>query len=230
MDRIRLRRIDHANPGAAVQLAELQRSLGLQADVVSPRGRQLTQQVFGEALTPSQVVERICTDVRRRGLEAVLWYTSQLDKQQLTSATIRVAAEELAQAHAAANPDFLDAVRRIRQNILAFQRRILPGDASLSAAGQSELGLRYRPVRRVGVCVPGGAAAYPSTILMTVVPAQAAGVPEIAVVMPPTPHGAGNPTLLATCHELGLGEVYRLGGAQAVAALAYGVAGLPAVD
>jgi histidinol dehydrogenase len=85
-------------------------------------------------------------------------------------------------------------------------------------------------MRRVGVCVPGGAAAYPSTLLMTVCPAQAAGVREIAVVVPPTPFGGYNRDLLATCHELGVTEVYRVGGAQAVAALAYGVEGLPAVD
>ena len=89
---------------------------------------------------------------------------------------------------------------------------------------------RYQPLRRVGVCVPGGAAAYPSTVLMTVVPALAAGVAEIAVVAPPTPFGAYNPDVLATCCELGVTEVYPIGGAQAVAALAYGVEGLPAVD
>src|SRR6267142_1587135 len=97
-------------------------------------------------------------------------------------------------------------------------------------AGSHELRLRYRPLRRVGVMVPGGAAAYPSTLLMTICPAQAAGVKEIAVVMPPTPTGAYNRDLLAVCHELGVTEVYRVGGAQAVAALAYGVEGLPAVD
>src|SRR5262249_59107712 len=99
-----------------------------------------------------------------------------------------------------------------------------------TVAGGHELRLRYRPMRRVGVCVPGGAAAYPSTLLMTVCPAQAAGVKELAVVMPPTPSGAYNRDLLATCRELGVTEVYRVGGAQAVAALAYGVEGLPAVD
>jgi histidinol dehydrogenase len=82
----------------------------------------------------------------------------------------------------------------------------------------------------VGVMVPGGAAAYPSTLLMTIVTAQAAGVKELAVALPPTPHGAYNRDLLATCHELGVTEVYRMGGAQAVAALAYGVAGIPPVD
>lgn len=230
MERLSLRRIHHADSQASAQLAELQRGLSLQADVVSPRGRELTEQVFGQALTPSQVVDRICTDVRQRGLEAALHYTLKLDKKQLSAETIRVSADELKKAHTEAEPAFLEALRRIRKNILAFQGGVLLQDATLTLAGKHELGLRYRPMRRVGVCVPGGAAAYPSTILMTVVPAQAAGVPQIALVMPPTPNGAYNPTLLATCHELGVGEVYRLGGAQAVAALAYGVEGLPAVD
>ena len=113
----------------------------------------------------------------------------------------------------------------------AFSSGLLHSDAVLSVPGSHELRLRYRPMRRVGICVPGGAAAYPSTLLMTVVPAQAAGVGEIAVVMPPTPAGAYNRDLLAApCRELGVREVYRVGGAQAVAAMAYGVAGLPAVD
>ena len=93
-----------------------------------------------------------------------------------------------------------------------------------------ELRLRYRPLRRVGVCIPGGAAAYPSSLLMTVVPAQAAGVEEIAVVVPPTPFGGYNTDLLAACHALGVTEVHRIGGAQAVAALAYGVEGIAPVD
>ena len=93
-----------------------------------------------------------------------------------------------------------------------------------------ELRQRYLPLKRVGVCVPGGAAAYPSTLLMTAVPAQTAGVREIAVVVPPTPFGGYNADLLATCHEIGVTEVYRVGGAQGVAALAYGVEGLPRVD
>src|SRR5262249_32684585 len=201
-----------------------------QADVVSPRARQLTLAVFGEALTPAQVVERVCTDVRTRGLPAVLHYTQQLDRVRLDAGTLRVSAGELAQAHAAAAPAFLDTVRRVRQNVMAFQVVLLHSDAVLSVAGSHELRLRYRPVRRVGVCVPGGAASYPSTLLMTVCPAKAAGVKEVAVVLPPTPAGAYNRDLLATCRELGVTEVYRVGGAQAVAALAYGVEGLPAVD
>src|SRR5207245_3917613 len=132
--------------------------------------------------------------------------------------------------HAGAEKDFLDTVRRVRQKILSFQLGLLHGDAVLSVAGSHKLRLRYRPVRRIGICVPGGAAAYPSTLLMTVCPAQAAGVREIAVVMPPSPFGGYNRDLLATCQDLGITEVYRIGGAPAVAALAYGVDGIPAVD
>jgi histidinol dehydrogenase len=92
------------------------------------------------------------------------------------------------------------------------------------------LAQRYVPLRRVGICVPGGAAAYPSTVLMTAVPAQVAGVEQLAIVAPPTPYGADNPVLRAVCWELGIDELYRLGGAQAVVALALGVEGVPRVD
>jgi histidinol dehydrogenase len=230
MEPLNLRRIRYADPEAAAQLGRLRQQLSAQGEVVSPRGRQLTEAVFGEPLTPTQVVERVCGDVRRHGLQAVLDYTHKLDGVRLDARTLRVGGDELAQAHAAAEPEFLDAIRRVRQNVLSFQLGILHRDAVLHISGSHELRLRYRPMRRVGVCIPGGAASYPSSLLMTVCPAQAAGVKEIAVVMPPTPAGAYNRDLLATCHELGVREVYRIGGAQAVAALAYHVDGIEPVD
>lgn len=230
MGQFTMRRITHAASDAADQLRQLCGQLSLQADVVSPRGRALTEQVFGAALTPAQVVDRICGDVRTRGAAAVFHYTEQLDRVRLTPETLRVSEAEIAAAHAVARPEFLETIRRVRNNLLSFQMGLVHGDAVLTKRDHHELRLRYRPMRRVGVCVPGGAAAYPSTILMTVCPAQAAGVKEIAIVMPPTKTGANNPDLLATCKELGVREVYRIGGAQAVAALAYGIEGLPAVD
>jgi histidinol dehydrogenase len=230
MDTVTLRRIRLADAGSAAQLAALRDQLGAQADVVSARGRELTQKVFGEALPPARVVERVCADVKARGLAAVLHYTAQFDRAKLTADTVRVGADDLADAWARADAAFLETIRRVRQNVLAFQLGLLHCDAVLSVAGSHELRLRYRPMRRVGVMVPGGAAAYPSTLLMTIVPAQAAGVREIAVCLPPTPHGAYNRDLLAVCHELGVTEVYRVGGAQGVAALAYGIKGVPAVD
>jgi histidinol dehydrogenase len=230
MGTLTIRRIQHTAADAASQLTQLRQQLSLQADVVSPRGRQLTEQVFGAPLTPAQVVARICNDVRQQGLAAVLHYTEQLDKVRLTPESVRVGAADLAKAHAAAEPAFLQSLRRVRYNVLSFQSGLIHSEAILTQAGSHELRLRYRPMRRVGVCIPGGAAAYPSTLLMTVVPAQAAGVKEIAVIMPPTANGAYNADLLATCRELGVSEVYRVGGAQAVAALAYGTEEIPAVD
>jgi histidinol dehydrogenase len=225
-----LRRIDYGATNAAAQLTELRARLGASGNVVSARGRQLTLKVFGEPLTPARVAERVCEDVRTRGLDAVLHYTEQFDGVRLSADTLRVTASEMALAHAAADSSFIETVRRVRQNVMSFQFGLVQGDAVLNVFGRHELRLRYRPMRRVGILIPGGAAAYPSTLLMTVCPAQAAGVKELAVVMPPTPSGAYNTDLLAVCHELGVEEVYRVGGAQAVAALAYGVTGMPAVD
>jgi histidinol dehydrogenase len=225
-----MQRIVCGDPAADEQFKNLRLKLASQADVVSARGQELTKRVFGEALSPARVVERICADVRARGLPAVLHYTEQFDQVKLTAENVRVSSRELAEAHAGAESSFLEVIRRVRQNIMSFQLGLLHRDATLTVAGSHELVLRYRPIRRVGICVPGGAAAYPSTVLMTVCPAKAAGVREIAVVVPPTPQGGYNRDLLATCRELGVDEVYRVGGAQAVAALAYGVDEIPPVD
>jgi histidinol dehydrogenase len=192
-------------------------------------GRRRTVEIVGEPLSPVEVVQRICRDVAEKGLAAVLDYSARIDKAELSVETLRVSEAELARAHAQAEPEFLDAVRRVRENVRRFQRAILHGDVRVEVSG-GYLVERYRPLDRVGICVPGGAAAYASTVLMTAVPAQVAGVPELAVVAPPTRFGAYNADVLATCHELGIREVYRLGGAQAVATLAYGVEGIARVD
>ena len=225
-----IRRIDCASNDALAAIAELRRELSPKGNVVSPEGRARTVAAFGEPLTPVQVVERICADVAARGLAAVLDYTRRLDEVALEPGTVRVSRAELESAHESADAGYLQTLENVRANILAYQRAILNHDVKVEPCLGVELGVRYVPLRRVGVCIPGGAAAYPSTLLMTVVPAQAAGVAEIAVVAPPTRFGAYNTDLLAACHALGVTEVYRIGGAQAVAALAYGVEGVPAVD
>jgi histidinol dehydrogenase len=223
---LKIQRIDTREPGAAAAIEALRAKLAPSGDVVSEAGRKKTIEVFGEPLSPTAVVARICGDVRQRGLAAVLEYTAKLDGISLDAGTLRVPASEMAAAHAAAEPKFLETVRRIRENILRFQTAILHHDVQVELPHGGYLRQRYLPLARVGICVPGGAAAYPSTVLMTAVPAQAAGVEEIVVVAPPTKFGSFNRELLATCHELGIREVYRMGGAQAVAALAYGLEGL----
>ncbi|QDT00086.1 histidinol dehydrogenase [Adhaeretor mobilis] len=225
-----IERIDTSEPTSGEQIAALRAKLAPEGNVVSEAGRQKTIEVFGEPLSPVEVVERICGDVRDRGLAAVLEYTSKLDGKDLSDSQLRVSGDALEAAHRGADPQLLAAVRRIRENVLRFQEAILHQDVTIDVPGGGFLTQRYLPLKRIGVCVPGGAAAYPSTVIMTAVPAQAAGVEQIAVVAPPTEFGSYNDDLLATCHELGITEVYRMGGAQAVAALAYGVEGVPAVD
>ncbi|MCP4169863.1 MAG: histidinol dehydrogenase [Fuerstiella sp.] len=225
--------IDCRQGGAEDLFRELRNKLSPRGDVVSEAGRQRTIELFGEALSPLDVVQRICEDVRTTGVDAVLDYTARLDGKQLTPETIRVQPEEFEAATDAVSSGFLQTVRQIRDNVAEFQSAVLPADAVVTRSvndGTVELRQRHLPMKRVGICVPGGAAAYPSTVLMTAVPAITAGVPEIAVVVPPTEFGGYNNDMLATCHEIGITEVYRVGGAQAVAALAYGVDRITRVD
>jgi histidinol dehydrogenase len=230
---VRIPLIDCARGDAPKMLAALRQKLSPQGNVVSEAGRRRTIEIFGEPLSPEQVVERICRDVRERGLAAVLDYGRKLDKKDLAAETLRVQPSELETAHRRADSQFLATVRRIRANIVEFQQSLLCSEAVVvrqEGAARVELRQRYLPLRRIGICIPGGAAAYPSTLLMTAVPAQVAGVKQIAIAVPPTDFGGYNTDLLAACQELGISEIYRMGGAQGVAALAYGVEGIDRVD
>jgi histidinol dehydrogenase len=222
-------RIDSRNGDVPAQMRLLRTKLSPRGDMVSAASRQRTLEIFGEPLTPAQVVQRICNDVEEHGLSSLLDYCNKIDHVSLTAEELRVPVEELQSAVQKADKNFLDAIRRVRDNIREFQQAILHKNIRVERPG-GYLVERYRPLRRVGVCVPGGAAAYPSTVLMTAVPAQVAGVQEIAVMAPPTAFGAYNTDMLATCYELGITEVYRMGGAQGVAAFAYGVEGIAKVD
>lgn len=211
-------------------ISRLRIKLSPDGSVVSERGQKLTIDVFGEALSPQRVVERICQDVKQRRTEAVLHYARALDNKDTTASSLRVPFDMLKESHANASPEFLRTIRRIRGNIVGFQSAILHQNVVTRPSPGVILEQRYTPLRRVGICVPGGAAAYPSTVLMTAIPAQCAGVEQIAIVAPPTPLGAYNPDVLAVCYELGIAEIYAVGGAQAVAALAFGIPEIPVVD
>lgn len=227
---LKIAKLDARTESADQLLDDLRRKLSPQGNVVSPRGRELTELVFGKPLTPIEVVETICREIESEGTTALLRYGSALDGANLSADELRVPLEALAKAHQMADPKLLQTVRRVRENIRTFQTAIRHQDVHIEPQNGVRLGQRYVPLQRVGVCVPGGAAAYPSTVLMTVVPAQVAGVKEIAIIAPPTEFGSYNVDMLATCHELGVTEVYRTGGAHGVAALAYGCDRIPAVD
>ena len=222
--------IDARRADYGEKLDALREQLSPSGNVVSERGRALTERVFGASLTPNEVVERICHEVRTQGRTAVTHYVKALDGIDTPAGPLALPEDKLRQAHASASPDFLKAVRAISENIRGFQKAILHHDVKYEPRAGVRLDQRYVPLDRIGVCVPGGAAAYPSTVMMTVVPAQVAGVKEIAIVAPPTAFGAYNDHVLATCYELGVREVYPIGGAQAVAAMAFGIDGLARVD
>ncbi|MHC4187801.1 MAG: histidinol dehydrogenase, partial [Planctomycetota bacterium] len=162
-----------------------------------------------------QSVMKILRNVAEKGDRAVLKYTHKYDDVHLQSEQIRIQADELERAHKETDLELLKSIRQAIENVRVYQKEIFIGDKNLS-------GIRYTPIKRVGICVPGAAAPLPSTVIMTAVPAQVAGVREIAVVSPPRYKGTIHPVILAVCFELGIDEVYRIGGAQAVAALAVG--------
>ncbi|MBB6637553.1 histidinol dehydrogenase [Cohnella thailandensis] len=184
--------------------------------------------------TPEQnaVVKEIVEAVKLEGDAALLRYTEKLDKVKLQPEGLRVTQEEIDSAYDKVEPEFLAALRQAAANITAFhekQKRTTWIDAQPDG---TLLGMVLRPLRRVGLYVPGGKAAYPSSVLMNVLPAKVAGVPEIVMATPPATGGREgiDPYILVAAAEAGVTEMYRVGGAQAVAALAYGTASIPAVD
>ena len=192
------------------------------------RGGELTDVDTGR-IDVGQAVGEIIADVRRRGDQAVAELTSRFDEANITPQTLRVPPDRIRAAHAAAEDEFLQLVRRVADNIRQYQEQILLKDPPTLERGGRRLGLRYTPVDRVAVYVPGGRAIYPSSVLMTLVPAQVAGVGEIAMVSPPRCDGDVSEMLLALAGELGVDEVYRAGGAVGIAAVALGTDSIPAV-
>jgi histidinol dehydrogenase len=167
------------------------------------------------------VVRGVVADVAARGDAALIDYTHKFDRLVLDAAGMRVTAEEIARAHAVCGREALAALEFARERIEAFHRRQMPQNERFTDALGVELGSRWTAIEAVGLYVPGGTAAYPSSVLMNAVPAKVAGVPRLVMVVP-APDGILPPLVLAAAHLAGVDEVYRVGGAQAVAALAYG--------
>jgi len=173
-------------------------------------------------------VRAILDDVRARGDAALIDYTRRFDGLDLTPETLRVSASEIASALDATPPETLAALRFAHGRIESHHRRQRPSDERYTDAIGAELGSRWTAVESVGLYVPGGAASYPSSVLMNAVPARVAGVGRIAMVVPAM-RGTLNPLVLAAASVAGVSEIYRVGGAQAIAALAYGTQSIPAV-
>jgi histidinol dehydrogenase len=171
----------------------------------------------------AEIIER----VRLEGLPALLDYARRFDKVELDERTLRVTAEEIEAGAAACEPPVRDAIAFAADRIRRYHERQRPADAHFVDEAGVELGWRWTPLEAVGVYVPGGRAAYPSTVLMNAVPAHAAGVERIAMVTPP---GKLQPAVLAAAKAAGVSEIWRVGGAHAAAALAYGAGPIRPVD
>jgi histidinol dehydrogenase len=174
-------------------------------------------------------VAAIIADVRARGDAALIALTEKFDRISLTPATLRITAEEIDQAMADVPEADFAALEVAAQRIAAYHARQMPPDDSWTDDTGATLGWRWTPVAAAGLYVPGGLASYPSSVLMNAIPAKVAGVPRLAMVVP-TPDGVLNPLVLAAARLAGVDEIYRIGGAQAVAALAYGTETIAPVD
>jgi histidinol dehydrogenase len=172
----------------------------------------------------AKTVREIVADVAARGDAAVAEYTEKFDKVTLAASEFRVSPDALKAAHESLDANLLESLRKSIANVQKYQTEIFIGNKT------THPGIRYTPLKRVACCIPGASAPLPSTVIMTAVPAQIAGVKEIVILSPPRYAGSIHPVILGLCYELGITEVYRLGGAQAVAALAWGTETITKVD
>jgi histidinol dehydrogenase len=184
-----------------------------------------TRQAFGEGVTPEQSVVRIIDDVRREGDAAVRRYARLLDGAEL--AEFRIDATELAGARTRVSPELVDALEVAAQRIRSYHQATLPRDWVDLEQGLGEL---VRPLERVGLYAPGGTAAYPSTVLMTAIPARVAGVREVILTTPRRGNEPLNPAVMVAAEIAGVDAFYQVGGVPAIAAMAYGTASIPKVD
>jgi len=204
------RLLDTANPLFEIEFLALLSRAAPQADV-------------------TLVVQEIIAKVRRDGDAAVIDYTNRFDRVQIGLSGLCIGEAEIAAALAEIPAELHDALKLAAVRIEAFHRAQLPQNLEFTDAVGATLGLRWGPLDAVGIYVPGGKASYPSSVLMNAIPAKVAGVPRIAMCVP-APDGVLNPLVLAAAHLAGVTEIYRTGGAQAVAALAYGTAIIEKVD
>lgn len=184
------------------------------------------QQVAGK----EEAVQEILKTVKTKGDQALLDYTEKFDQLTLTVEQLRVKGSEIDAAYQQVSKELIDAIALASHKITAFHQQRIPQSWVQFGENDTVLGKRYTAVDRAGLYVPGGRAAYPSTVLMNAIPAHVAGVSRRVMVTPPGPDGKINPAVLVAAQEAGLEEIYRVGGAHAIAALAYGTETIPPVD
>ena len=200
--------------------------------------KESTRDILGNLLKRSpnnygkfeSAVAEILAKVKSEGDEALFAYTKQFDKVEINKGTIRVTEEEIKEAYDTIDPALLDVIRKALVNIRTYHEKQIQNSWFTSTTNGTMLGQKVTPLNRVGVYVPGGKAVYPSSVLMNIVPAKVAGVPHIVMTTPPGKDGKVCASTLVAAREAGADEIYKVGGAQAVGALAYGTESIPKVD
>lgn len=214
----------------AAEIAALMKKKAFDECTLSPGVQAGVTEMFGEPLTAAQVVERIVNDVRIDGDDKLFYYTKLIDKAELNADNIRVSEEEFREAEAAVKPEVIAAIKKAIANVTRFHEEQVPKTWLTNREYGSMLGQKVTPLDSVGIYVPGGTAAYPSSVIMNACPAKVAGVPKIVMAVPPGKDGKGNPYVLVTAKEIGITDIYKMGGAQAVAAMAFGTETVPKVE
>ena len=196
---------------------------------LSPKIREANKATFGKDMTAAELVAQIVRDVRFEGDKAVLRYTKLIDKVDCDIKDLLVTEEEFAAAEAQADPQVVESLKKAAENVRRYHEEQKPNSWMTYREHGSLLGQSLIPLDRVGIYVPGGTAAYPSSVIMNAMPAVVAGVGEIVMMVPPK-NGAINPYVLIAARLAGVKKIYKIGGAQAIAALAFGTESIPRVD
>ena len=194
-------------------------------------GEVSNSEIFARSVPETDVagtVAKIIESVRKNGDAALFAYCEKFDKAKLSS--LVVSKEEIDEALSLVEPEFLEILKKAAQNIRKFHSHQVRNSFIINDEEGIVTGQKVIPLDKVGLYVPGGTAAYPSTVLMDAIPAKIAGCPEVVMVTPPTQEGKVNPAILAAAHVAGIDRIFKVGGAQAVAALAYGTESIPKVD
>lgn len=178
----------------------------------------------------NEYISPIIDDVINFGDDAVIKYSKKFDKVSLTKESLKVSQDEIEYAHNSVSKDFLKALKASKKNITAFHEKQKKECWFMNGNGGIMMGQKILPLEKAGIYVPGGTAAYPSSVLMNSIPAKCAGVDRIIMATPPGPDGKINPYILSAAYEAGITEIYRAGGVQAIAAMAYGTQTIPKVD
>ena len=212
------------------EIAQLMKKRAFDEVELSPRIQAGTDAMFGRHMTAAMVVDQIVADVRAKGDEALFHYTKLIDRVELNADNIRVTEAEFAEAEAACKPEVKAALERAIANVRRFHEEQMPKTWLTNRPHGAMLGQKVTPVDSVGIYVPGGTAAYPSSVIMNACPAKVAGVPRIVMAVPPGKDGKVNANVLVTAKMIGVTEIYKMGGAQAIAALGFGTETIPKVE